>query len=192
VRHALVILDCCFAGAPHGSGGLAAEPAKIYRERYDRYLEREAWQVLVSTSGDPLALDLLENDRGDGGDARSPFARALIEGLGGAADYLQDGVITADELTRFVRERLALNAELGGRRPVPQLAVLGRHGGGRFLFEVRRSSARAARTAASRAFARRITRGSSAGTRSPRGWSTPRSRASSRWSSARRGAASRA
>jgi hypothetical protein len=138
VRHALVILDCCFAGTFRWSSLRDIEPEarKIHRERYDRYIESAAWQVLTSASSDQLALDLLANDRGEGAGPHSPFALALLGGLAGAADYTQDNMITADELAMYVRECVTTAAESVGRRQVPQLFPLDRHDCGQFVFQV--------------------------------------------------------
>jgi hypothetical protein len=142
VRHAFVILDCCFAGSFRWSSLRDVDPvATLYRERYDRYLERAAWQVLTSTSSDELALDALApdalaRDRRACSGSHSPFALALLEGLSSAADYTRDNLITADELAIFVRDRVAPTAGSVGRRQVPQLFPLERHDGGQFLFQV--------------------------------------------------------
>ena len=138
VRHALVVLDCCFAGTFRWASLRDVEPAstKIYHERYHRYLERASWQVLTSTGNDELALDSLQRHRGEGEGSHSPFALALLEGLSGRADYTGDHLITADELAIFVRDRVAPTAEGTGRRQVPQLFPLDRHDGGQFLFQV--------------------------------------------------------
>lgn len=138
VRHAFVILDCCFAGSFRWarSRNLELAGGKIYQERYERYLGRAAWQVLTSTGDDELALDSLAADRGEAGAPHSPFARALLEGLARGADYTGDHLITADELALFVRERVAPTAWTVRRRQVPQLFALDRHDGGQFLFQV--------------------------------------------------------
>jgi hypothetical protein len=138
VRHVLVILDCCFAGTFRWSSLRDVEPAtaRIYRERYDRYVESSAWQVLTSASADQLALDMLADDRGEGTGAHSPFALALLDGLGGAADYTGDHVITASELAIFVREHVTPAAETAGHRQIPQLFPLNRHDCGEFVFQV--------------------------------------------------------
>jgi WD40 repeat protein len=142
VRHAFVILDCCFAGAFRWSSlrDVAPDITKVYRERYNRYVERAAWQVLTSASSNQPALDRLANDRDEGGGTHSPFARALLEGLTGAADYTQDNLCTADEIAMFVRERVAPAAESAGCRQTPQLFELDRHDDGQFVFQVPRQS----------------------------------------------------
>ncbi len=138
VRHALIVLDCCFAGTFRWSSLRDVEPMspRIYRERYDLFLESPAWQVLTSTAADQLALDVLAGDRREGEGSHSPFALALLDGLAGGADYTQDHVITADELAIFVRQRVAPAAEGVEHRQVPQLFPLEKHRGGQFLFQV--------------------------------------------------------
>ena len=138
VRHALVILDCCFAGTFRWSSmrDVATDAPQVYRERYDRYVEAAAWQVLTSTSSRQLALDVLASDRGEQGCTHSPFARALLDGLAGAADYTADNLITASELAMFVRERVEPSVEATGRHQTPQLFTLDRHDHGEFVFQV--------------------------------------------------------
>ncbi|TMQ05261.1 MAG: caspase family protein [Deltaproteobacteria bacterium] len=138
VRHAFVILDCCFAGTFRWvhQRDVSVAGTRIYRERYDRYLESPAWQVLTSASSDQRALDMLVNARGEGGDAHSPFALALLDALAGAADYTQDHIIIAEELAIYVRDRVAPAAESAGTRQTPQLFPLERHDGGQFVFQV--------------------------------------------------------
>jgi hypothetical protein len=142
VRHALVILDCCFAGTFQWPSMRDVEPiATIYRERYDRYLEHAAWQVLTSTRHDERALDTVTRDA-LGGDRRgdlephSPFALALLEGLSSGADYTHDNLITADELAMFVREHAALAGPELRPWQIPQLFPLRKHDGGQFVFQV--------------------------------------------------------
>jgi hypothetical protein len=139
VRHALIVLDCCFAGAFQWPSMRDVEPvAPLYRERYDHYLERPAWQVLTSTRSDELALDTIARDVAACGsaDEHSPFALALLEGLSSGADYTHDNLITADELVIYVRERICPPGSDLWPRQVPQLFPLKKHGGGQFLFQV--------------------------------------------------------
>jgi hypothetical protein len=138
-RHAFIVLDCCFAGSfrwsslRHASAGKAA---RVYRERYERYVESPAWQVLTSAASDQLALDRLSSDRGEGGGGHSPFASALLRGLGGAADYTGDGLMTGTELGLYAREQVEVASEGAGRRQTPLLFDLDRHDRGEFVFQV--------------------------------------------------------
>ncbi|MCB0314610.1 MAG: hypothetical protein KDH84_15340, partial [Calditrichaeota bacterium] len=121
----LVVLDCCFSGAFKWSGstrgGIRGKmPKRIYQERFDRFLQEKAWQVLTSAAHDQKALDVLKSSKkplGDRGiDVRtgehSPFARALFEGLEGKADVVLeatgegDGVITATDLYVYIRDQV--------------------------------------------------------------------------------------
>src|SRR5689334_17317100 len=81
-RHLLLVLDCCFAGAIRWSGtrSLGTMPrAKLYRERYQRYVQGRAWQVLTSAAADERASDLMSfGERASAIDEQhSPFALAL-------------------------------------------------------------------------------------------------------------------
>lgn len=152
-RHLLLILDCCFSGAfrwstLHRSIGTLM-PKKIYKERFDRFIEDPAWQVITSSAHDQKALDVLDGratgDRGSVGvpgdaTAHSPFALALFDGLSGLADaqtdHAGDGVITATELYAFVRDRVEPQtlAAGQGRRQTPGFFPLQKHDKGEFIF----------------------------------------------------------
>lgn len=132
VRHAFLVLDCCFSGLRQPSRAVAPALAMRYREHYDRYLACAAWQVLASVTDDRFALDLFAIDRGEGRGAHSPFARALLDGLAGGADRMHRALITADDLAAYVRDRSAP----GAATPLAQQFVLGRHAEGQFVFEV--------------------------------------------------------
>ena len=113
-RHLLLVLDCCFSGAFKWSSRYrnlsTLMPKRIYKERFDRFIEDPAWQVITSAAYDQKALDVLDRkatgDRGiantGGSVEHSPFAQALFSGLAGAADIKGeregDGLITATEL----------------------------------------------------------------------------------------------
>lgn len=137
-RHVLIILDCCFAGTFRWSSlrDLDPEPATICRERYDRFVESPAWQVLTSASSDELAFDVLSADRGEGQGRNSPFACALVDGLSGKADYTGDNLVTAMELALYLRERVEPTTDALGRRQTPQYFALARHDRGQFVFQV--------------------------------------------------------
>lgn len=130
-KHLLLVLDCCFAGAFRWSQtrSLRPRPAKLYRERYERYLRDPAWQILASAAADELALDAVAGgrlgQRGSEAD-NSPFASALCRGLMGAADLRfdgqpGDGVIAANELHVYLEatfERLEQQLRRSLQKPL--------------------------------------------------------------------------
>jgi uncharacterized caspase-like protein len=138
VRHALVILDCCYAGVYRQAANRFPEPMVTEGgERYHRFLSSAAWQLLTAASSDQLAVDVLAPDRNERGNTHSPFASALLEGLrGGAADYNRDKLITATELAMFVRDRVEDAPGPSAVFQSPQLSPLCRHNRGEFLFRV--------------------------------------------------------
>ena len=146
-RHGLVILDCYFAGAFHWASTqeLVALPKIIYKERYDRFIEEPAWQMLTSTVQDQKALDFLgpglRGSREVDGVDHSPFALALYNALDGAADLVPigagDGIITATELYLYLRDNVEFEGQDHSRYQVtPGLWPLKKHGQGEFIFLV--------------------------------------------------------
>ena len=146
-RHFLCILDCCFAGAFRWSStrDLLTAPEVIHQERYERFIEAAAWQVLTSTSHNQLAADLLslQDDRGETENHHSPFAAALIEALQGSADLTPpgkdgkppgDGVITATELYLYLRDRVEVASEGKRHLQTPGLFPLNKHDRGEYIF----------------------------------------------------------
>ncbi|MGD2181441.1 caspase family protein [Lusitaniella coriacea LEGE 07167] len=67
-HHFLGILDCCFAGAFRWSStrDLLTAPEVIHKERYDRFINDPAWQIITSSASDQKALDSfrLDTERG--------------------------------------------------------------------------------------------------------------------------------
>ncbi|MCV9938257.1 caspase family protein [Boseaceae bacterium BT-24-1] len=145
-RHMLIILDCCFAGAFRWSStrDLALSPENLHRERYAWYVQDAAWQAIASSAHDQKALDVAVGEAlGERGQTvgHSPFAKALMEGLAGAADRLRpdgtgDGVITATELFLHLEEELAPPLGSGRPRQTPILWPLPKHDKGQFVFLV--------------------------------------------------------
>lgn len=150
-RHCLVILDCCFAGAFRWSSTRQLMPITevIHKERYDRFVQDAAWQVITSTSYDQYALDNLElkNDRGVSSQTaqHSPFAAALLRALEGEADAYPlakdgrsagDGVITATELYLYLRDHVEVVTDAQHRRQTPGLWCLKKHDKGEYIFLV--------------------------------------------------------
>ncbi|MEL7357351.1 MAG: caspase family protein [Cyanobacteria bacterium J06560_6] len=149
-RHFLAIFDCCFAGAFRWSSTRDIDfvPEVIHRERYDRFRQDPAWQVITSASYDQKAMDVLAlcDDRGEpveGSSGHSPFAAALLEALKGAADAFPpakngqpagDGVITATELYLYLRNSVEVLTEGQRKRQTPELCPLRNHDKGEFIF----------------------------------------------------------
>lgn len=146
-RHFLGILDCCFAGAFRWSclrKAIAVELVILHKERYDRFIQDPAWQVVTSAACDQSAWDDfdLKDDRGQIG-VHSPFACALIEALEGKADASPpaepgkpagDGVITATELYLYLRDRVEIATETRAIRQTPGIYPLKKHDKGEYIF----------------------------------------------------------
>jgi WD40 repeat protein len=148
-RHCLVILDCCFAGAFRWSSTrkLSSISETIHKERYDRFIQDPAWQVITSAASDQVALDNLQltGDRGiaKSNTQHSPFANALIEALSGSADAYPpakngkpagDGIITATELYLYLRDAVEIQTDDRNQRQTPQIWCLKQHDKGEFIF----------------------------------------------------------
>jgi WD40 repeat protein len=145
-RHFLGIFDCCFAGAFRWSStrDLLPAPQVIHKERYDRFIDDPAWQVITSAAYDQKALDAfnLNTERGQIGN-HSPFAAALLEALEGAADIYPpatrgisagDGVITATELYLYLRDAVEPATQENRRRQTPGIWPLKKHDKGEYIF----------------------------------------------------------
>lgn len=64
--HALIILDCCFAGAFKFNTrhlGFQQKPEEITKKHYERYINGAAWQVIASAAHDQKALDVAVDNR---------------------------------------------------------------------------------------------------------------------------------
>ncbi|MEL6355053.1 MAG: caspase family protein, partial [Cyanobacteria bacterium J06627_28] len=151
-RHFLAVFDCCFAGAFRWSSTrkITVITDVIHRERYDRFRQDPAWQVITSASYDQPAMDVLSlrDERGEVVDSRnhqhhSPFAAALMQALRGDADSSPpakdgkpagDGVITATELYLYLRDQVEVLTESIDRRQTPEICTLRNHDKGEFIF----------------------------------------------------------
>ena len=145
-RHFLAVLDCCFAGAFRWSSNrdVSTVPEVIHKERYDRFIQDPAWQVITSAAHDQKALDILTlRDRTDSTNNHSPFATALMNALAGEADSSPparegkpagDGVITATELYLYLRDAVERNTENSAKRQTPGLWCLKNHDKGEYIF----------------------------------------------------------
>ena len=151
-RHLLLILDCCFSGAFKWSSlhraidGLM--PKRIYEDRFRRFVEDPARQIITSAAYDQKALDVLDGKAtgfrdvisSDGTVQHSPFALALFQGLEGKADIKGeregDGVITVTELYCHIRDLIEpATLQKGERlRQTPSFFPLRGHDKGEFMF----------------------------------------------------------
>jgi WD40 repeat protein len=148
-RHCLIILDCCFAGAFRWSSTrkLVSITETIHKERYDRFIQDPAWQVITSAASDQFALDNLdlkgERRIAKENSPHSPFAAALIDALSGSADAYPpakngksagDGIITATELYLYLRDAVEIPTDARNQRQTPQIWCLKKHDKGEFIF----------------------------------------------------------
>jgi len=151
-RHLLIILDCCFAGSFRWAGlhrnAVSFEPKKVYLERYMRFLEKRAQQVITSAAYNQKALDSIYRfgTRADVG-GHSPFAELLFDVLetrvGRNLDiskdkYLvaiaEDGIVTATELYAYLREKLYDRLGQAVERQTPGFCQLRYHEEGEYIF----------------------------------------------------------
>ena len=113
-HHTLLVLDCCFAGKFKFAAtrkGARGPILPMYKRRFDNYIQKRAWQVLVSSGPDQEANDVAEWT-----DVRnhSPFAQSFMEALNGEADIPVewkkgpegDGLITANEIFHYVHNKV--------------------------------------------------------------------------------------
>ncbi len=121
-HHLLIILDCCYAGAfRFGTRHVGVMPEDLSKERYQRYIEYPAGQVIASTAHNREALDIINDNRGSGNNSNnSPFAEFLFKALeDGDADYTKDGITTVTELNLYLYENLL---ELTENQQHPQVS----------------------------------------------------------------------
>ena len=150
-KHGLLILDCCFAGAFKWSTGfrdvVMSFSQTLYAERFMRFVEHPAWQVITSSAHDQKAADVLDKNvlgvrEGESDETNnSPFAYAFKHAIGmnSKADTSgtgrSDGVITATELYLYLREFVETSIPRGLKRQSPSIFTLGRHDTkGEFIF----------------------------------------------------------
>ena len=145
-NHGLLIMDCCFSGAFKWSSGyrdvVRPLPKVIYEERFWRYVQDPAWQVITSSAYDQKALDVISNQslgmREEGSGNHSPFAWRLFEALAGKGDVIPadsgDGVITATEMYTYLRDVVEAETTKEVIRQTPSIFNLARHDKGEFIF----------------------------------------------------------
>lgn len=153
-QHGLIVLDCCFAGAFKWSTSFRSLlfdlTETLYAERFYRFVEHPAWQVITSSAHDQKAADILSDISlgmregkitSQSQNFNSPFAKALKQAINleGKADVVRgkrsDGVITASELYLYLREIVEKETYEDGKRQSPAIFTLGKHDTkGEFIF----------------------------------------------------------
>ena len=96
-----VILDCCYSGA-FGRKGVDVEMLD-----YDKDLEPHEGKGVVVLSSSKEYEESLESER----HGHSLFTHFLLEGMDGAADKNEDGVITPSELYNYAYQRVRDEAD---------------------------------------------------------------------------------
>jgi WD40 repeat protein/energy-coupling factor transporter ATP-binding protein EcfA2 len=149
-KHGLLILDCCFAGSFKWSTDTRAfslaSGETLYAERFWRFVQHPAWQVITSSAHNQKASDLVnhqalglrEEEMTD--TQNSPFAWAFKQAidLHSKADISSsrrsDGIVTTTELFLYLRE-IVLDATQYDNHQSPALFTLRRHDTkGEFIF----------------------------------------------------------
>jgi hypothetical protein len=125
VREVVVMLDACFTG----SGGRSVLPKGARPLVRVATPSRPPAPVSVMTAAGPSQITG-PYAPGDSG----LFTHFLMEGLAGAADTDGDSQISADELIRYVRPRVAREARKENREQTPEL-IVGRDGANLILVQ---------------------------------------------------------
>ena len=124
-RHLLLAFNTCFSGAlvpksraeaavtKHAARPAAPPLASEVADWVESLVSRQAHLVMTAGDGSQPVPD-----------ADSPFGRAFVEGLYGAADRDGDGLILAAELAQHVRASVAQETRRAGRPNDPVFAVL--------------------------------------------------------------------
>jgi hypothetical protein len=131
VHHFLVLLDSCSSGLAVQTMQTLDEELSVERlERFanlvtiNKYVKERARQMLVASTGEQRAL----------WETGGIFTHALIDGLKGRADVINDGIISLDELKLYIQDRVEPHARAVGVAQRPRLSTADNFGEGRMLF----------------------------------------------------------
>jgi len=101
-KHILYLVDACYGGLTMNTRGLKKDQTPEYLKR----MTRERGRQVITAGG----KDEQVQERPEWG--HSAFTRNLLKGLGdGLADENMDGIITADELGGFIKNRVVVDVD---------------------------------------------------------------------------------
>ena len=101
-KHILYLVDACYGGLTLNTRGLKKDTTPEYLKKMTRERGR---QVITAGGKDEQVIEKPEW-------GHSAFTRNLIKGLGdGFADENDDGIITADELGSFIKNRVVVDVD---------------------------------------------------------------------------------
>ncbi|MCC6458767.1 MAG: caspase family protein, partial [Caldilineaceae bacterium] len=129
-KHIFFILDCCFSGVAAVAARSEATPPKVLDDPYLRRItKKHAWQILTAGDSDDAVADSGLRP------GHSVFTSVLLDGLAGAADTNSDGLMTATDLSAYVKPLVTLQSQVAtGRSQVPFAGYLAGSGQGEFAF----------------------------------------------------------
>ena len=122
-KHMLFLMDACYSGLmKENVKGLSKSQEKGY---LSKIANEKARQIITAGGGDE---QVIERDEWQ----HSAFTKNLIEGLDTwEADSNEDGYITADELSGYLRENVTEDSDF---QQTPQEGRFEKSGGGEFVF----------------------------------------------------------
>lgn len=117
-KRLVTLIDACYAAA---TVDVSKSKSLIKLDQIYPEFDGEGRIAITASAGDQLSVVIPEGQPGHG---YSAFAFHVIEGLSGAADAAgdsADGVVTADELWNYVKDRTQRTAKLANGEQQPRL-----------------------------------------------------------------------
>ena len=109
-RHVLMVFDACFSGSLFRTKGTETEPNKYEFDGIRRML------------GQPIRYFITAGRESEEVSADGTFAKLLLRGLRGGADFFHEGIISADQLGIYLGREVPRNSQ---RTQTPQFASIG-------------------------------------------------------------------
>jgi formylglycine-generating enzyme required for sulfatase activity len=122
-QHVFLFFDSCFSGAMLPEPTRASDSMLSSKPALALSKETAAWTLDLLAHNARLVLTA-GNASQTVPDVDNPFAAAVVDALGGAADTDGDGLILGTEIAQFVRGRVARATRLAGHANDPVFAVL--------------------------------------------------------------------